>query len=279
MLIFPQTFLIFAVVIYVLLSSVVYSGLYEKFLFYPMTEMDAAPTIYGIQSEVLSIAEGQNKGIEGWYFKNPASNNLVIVSHGNAGNISHRIELARHLIDDTSASILLYDYQGYGNSKGHPSVKGILQDGLAAYDYATERLGYKSEEIVVYGESLGCAVSCYIASQRKTKAIILQSPFRSLPAVARDCVGLLKVLPPVVFPEPRLNNEKLLRKAHAPLLIMHGKHDEVIPFKHGEVLYREAAEPKKFVALENSGHNDTYLADSKLFDTSIKDFFKSLPNN
>lgn len=225
----------------------------------------------------LKIKEPDGSEISAWFFRKHDDDGLVLVSHGNAGNISHRLELARHLMDDTNCSVLLYDYKGYGDSPGVPTVNGILTDGMAAYDYARSELHFPEDEIILYGESLGCAVSCHIGAHRKPKAIIFQSGFRSLPAIAKDILGPLKIIPGSLFPEPKLDNEKLLMKEHAPLLIMHGKKDEVIPFRHGKTLFHKASEPKTFVPLEHSRHNDTYTAaDKELFDRSITDFVRKV---
>lgn len=272
--------LIHVIVLCVLLNympaSQSFLGLFEKFLFYPSTEvLDPAP-IKGAECQVLSIKQENGKDLSCWYYKKPADNGLILVSHGNAGNISHRCELSRHLLSDTDCSVLLYDYQGYGHSEGTPSIKGILKDGIAAFDFAVKELQYPPDKIIVYGESLGCAVTCEIASQRQPRAMILQSGFRSLPTIAKDVFGPLKLMPGFAFPEPRLDNEKIVEGKHPPLLIIHGVHDEVIPFQHGQALYKKASEPKKFVVLENSGHNDTFVSDRDLFDRSISDFVREL---
>jgi len=267
--------LILCVVSNFLISAINFSSIYDKYLFYPSHNVGAPAELKGADCQVRSFkSEGQE--IVCWYYKRANDDGLVLISHGNGGNLSHGSRLAAHMLKDTNCSVLLYDYAGYGKSEGKPSVKGILQDGLAAFDFAVDSLGYNANQIIVYGESLGCAVTCHIASERKPGGIILQSGFRSLPTIARDTFAPLKVMPGFAFPEPKLDNEKVLRGVHAPLLILHGKHDRIVPFHHGEELYRTASQPKIFVPLEHSGHNDTCTADGDLYDKAVSDFVKSL---
>ena len=255
-----------------------HAGLYEKFLFYPSKHLRTPLEVDGCKYQAVNFEDSSGKDLHGLFFKKSvADNGIVIVSHGNGGNMLYRCDLVPHLVADTRCSVLMYDYEGYGGSTGKPSVKGILRDGVAAFDYAVNKLGYKPEQVILYGESLGCAVTCFIGTQRKPRAMILQSGFRSLPAVARDVVRVLKIVPGAVLPVPRLNNEKILQGEHAPVLIMHGKQDELIPFSHGETMFNKASEPKTFVALEHSGHNNTYKADAETFDRGIKDFVDKLP--
>jgi uncharacterized protein len=274
----PLTSVLIVCAVFVLfLAAFTFSGLYEHFLFYPLNDMLEPTPIEGTEWRSLSFREPGGNEIVCWYYKKEANDaGLILVSHGNAGNISHRGRLAEHLIKNSNYSVLLYDYRGYGRSSGTPQVRGILEDGLAAFDFAVQELHYKPCRIIVYGESLGCSVACAIAAQRQPQGIIWQSGFRSLPAIARDAFFPFKIMPGFVFPEPKLASEKLLAGKHSPLLIMHGRHDEVIPFRHSEILYARASEPKKFVVLEHSGHNDTYIADADLFDRSIADFVQSL---
>jgi fermentation-respiration switch protein FrsA (DUF1100 family) len=271
----PQSVIVW-VIIHFLCGGFGFSMIYDKFLFYPSSVVQAPAQIAGAECQIMTIKEADGTEISCWYYKKPSDNGLMLVSHGNAGNLSHRSQLAAHLMLDSNCSVLLYDYQGYGNSQGKPSVKGILKDGLAAFDFSVDKLGYAPSKIIVYGESLGCAVTCAIASERKPEGMILQSGFRSLPTIARDIFGPLKLMPGFCFPEPKLDNEKLLKGEHAPLLILHGRDDEVIPFSHGEALYRSASQPKTFVPLEHSRHNDTFVADQETFDRSIADFVKTL---
>ena len=216
----PQGLIIVAILNFIF-AGLSFSSVYDKFLFYPSKTVHEPAQIGGAECQVLNFKTSDGNELSCWYYKHPADSGLVLVSHGNGGNISHRSTLTGHLLKDTDYSVLLYDYEGYGNSQGKPSIKGILKDGIAAFDFAVEKLGYSPGKIIVYGESLGCAVTCDIASKRKPQGIILQSGFRSLPSIARDLFGPLKIMPGFIFPEPKLDNEKLLKGEHAPLLIMH----------------------------------------------------------
>lgn len=243
---------------------------------------------YPIQQELTAIPAGKYKcdsavrfsgpqgNLCGLYYKNAATNKIILVSHGNAGNIYHRLKLAEHLLN-TGCSVFLYDYAGYGASEGKPSPSGVQEDGLAAYDYVEKTLGYGPDQIILYGESLGCAVSSYVSTKRPVAALIVQSGFLSLPQIAKEKCIVFKPYPDWAFYKPHLSNADNLQTKHPPLLIMHGVKDAVIPFRHAEQLASIAGQPVVFVPLKNSGHNDTYISDSDLFDTTLKNFLESLP--
>jgi len=252
------------------------SVFYDKYLFYPSSELTPPTAIAGVECQPLRFKLDSGNEVTCRYFQRPEAKNLILVSHGNGGNMSNRGVIVEHLLKNTDCSVLLYDYEGYGQSGGEPSTKGILVDGLATFDYAADKLGYPPCKIILYGESLGCAVTCSISSKRKPLGIIFQSGFYSLPTAAKSLMPALKVMPGFVFPEPRLDNGKILIAEHPPLLILHGKNDKVIPFKHGAELFKRASEPKLFVPLENSGHNDIYSADAGLVDSTIAEFVRGL---
>jgi len=260
------------------LSPAGLSILYDKYLFYPSKDLSPPRTISGVECQPLRFKLDNGNDITCRYFQRPEAKYLILVSHGNGGNMSNRGVIVEHLLKNTDCSVLLYDYEGYGQSDGEPSTKGILVDGLAVFDYAVDQLGFAPSKIILYGESLGCAVTCSVASKRTPRGIIFQSGFFSLPTAAKSLMPALKIMPGFVFPEPRLDNSKILIAEHPPLLILHGKNDKVIPFKHGSELFKRASEPKLFVPLENSGHNDIYFADVGLVDSSIAEFVRGLEN-
>src|SRR5262249_24453256 len=149
----------------------------------------------------------------------------------------------------TGSSVLIYDYRGFGRSEGVPTVEGVCDDAMSAYNFLTKNEGLHSDEIVIYGESLGVGVSTYLASLRPCAGLILQSGFVSLYRIARAVMPLVAIYPEALFPDQGLNSLALLKGKHPPLLIIHGAHDGVVPFRHAEDLYAAASEPKKFLPL------------------------------
>jgi uncharacterized protein len=225
--------------------------------------------IRGVPKVDVQIQSGKTK-IDGWLFETKGADKIVLVSHGNAGNLAHRAVIADALIE-AGLSVLLYDYQGYGRSEGSPSVKNVCQDGVAAYDYLIEK-GYKPESIILYGESLGCAVATNISSQRKAAGLILQSGFSSLRNIACEKYLLFNAYPPFLFPKPRLDSLAVLKKPHPPLLIMHGRHDYTIPYTHSEKMYETAVGKKSLVIFDDAGHNDVFDTSRAKFLSAVKLF-------
>jgi hypothetical protein len=139
--------------------------------------------------------------------------------------------------------------------------------------------GYAAENVVLLGESLGSGVATYVAAHRPVGGIILQSPYVSIEKVGKEQLPVLRMYPTFMFPRIRLDNLAELKKAHQPLLILHGEQDELIPIRHSEILFEQAAEPKRFVRGPNSKHTVLHSDDEPLFVGAIKDFLKSLPDS
>jgi hypothetical protein len=234
----------------------------------PPNKSYEADPIAGIKKTSLFIPAKDGSKIHAWLFRLPHSTKLTIVSHGNAGNVSNRFYIADALVR-AGSSALVYDYRGYGLSTGKPTIPGILEDGLTVYDYG--RIYYPANEILLYGESIGTAVTCHIASQRPVAAVILQSGIANLPSVAKHLFLLLNIYPDFVLPEPHLDNAKLISKLNVPLLILHGRKDTLVPVENSEQLFSNAHEPKKLVILDHCGHNDMGVQDTQLFLDSIKE--------
>lgn len=228
------------------------SPLYARFLFVPSTEISYQPDqIGGIAREDVSIDINGSK-LSGWFFHNPASPYVVLISHGNGGNISSMRWITSNVLS-TGASVLLYDYRGYGRSPGKPSVKSICADGDAAYNFLVNTKGYRSDQIILYGQSLGCAVASHIAAAHDALGLILQSGFSSLRTVAYERFPILKYSLSLLVPNV-LDNAKLLSQMKIPLLIIHGDHDKIVPFDNAKMLYDAAVGQKELVVCHNSGH-------------------------
>jgi len=224
-------------------------------VFFPDRSFEATPTDWGLDAEEVFFKAADGTRIHGWFFPLPGDPPVILFSHGNAGNISHRLENVKLLLS-RGLSVFIYDYRGYGRSHGRPSEKGIYQDGLAAYDWLTARKKIAPGRIVSFGRSLGAAVAIEIAARRTVRALIVESAFTSTREMAREMFlfGLLSPILPAHY-----NNLEKIRDIHIPKLVVHGKADEIVPFTMGQALYRAAPEPKSFYRIPNAGHNDTYL--------------------
>lgn len=215
--------------------------------------------------------------LHGWHFKLPNARRTFLINHGNAGNIYYRIPLV-NVILQSGCSVFLYDYQGYGKSEGEPNMMNVLDDSLFVYDFVTKTLGVTERELVLYGESIGCAVTCSVARQRHPGAIVLQSPFSSLREAAADKLPWFRLYPPFVWSGPVLDNAAAMADIHPPLLIIHGAKDTILPCRYSEEIMARAAEPKRFVKLPNAGHNDVTMVDLEVLMPAVMKFVANLPN-
>lgn len=238
---------------YALLCPVVGASVYNHLLFFPDRGDNGYDTraVRGVAKEDVFIPSANGKILHGCFFKLNDRSKVALVSHGNAGNLAYRFDLADSLLA-CGLSVLLYDYQGYGKSEGEPGVEAICQDGEAAFEYLRDKKHYSPDNIVLYGESLGCAVTCHIAGHSHCAAMILQSGFSSLPNIAREKFLFLKLYPDLLFPQPRLDNLAVVRLAHPPLLLLHGEDDPVIPASHARLMYEQACQPKQLVVLKSA---------------------------
>lgn len=264
--------------IYVVLSPAVAMSLWNNLLFYPTRGDHDNYRIASIENaprQDVSIKSSHQSTLHGWFFKLPGAQKVAIINHGNGGSIVHRIYLIQTLLR-SDVSVLAYDYQGYGKSTGSPSVPKICDDGNAAYAFAIDVLGYKPQEIILVGESLGCGVTTEVARHRECAAVILQSGFASLPKIAGEKFGLLKLYPGFLFPRPNLDNTANLREIHVPVLIVHGDRDCVIPAHHGKTNFQAANEPKTLHLIPSAGHNDCIDIGGAAYQEAYAQFIRSL---
>lgn len=241
---------------YVLFCPLVAMPFYNTCIFHPYVTGDYGYSeLGGIKKQDVYFENQAKQRLHGWYFANPNAKKTVLFSHGNAGNLTHRKTTIEMLLY-SGASVFIYDYSGYGLSHGSPSVNNCCEDAVAAYDYLKNKLKVKPESIILYGESIGTGFTCQLAKQRSCAAIILQSPFQSLPQIAREKVPLACIYPSFTFPVNHLDTLSYLKNQHPPVLLIHGQKDDLIPAHNSEDLYKCASEKKSIVRLPNAGHND-----------------------
>jgi fermentation-respiration switch protein FrsA (DUF1100 family) len=192
--------------------------------------------------------------------------------HGNAGNITHRFLIYRE-IQAAGSAILAVDYRGYGKSDGKPTESGVYRDADAAYDHLL-KIGYRPEQIVVHGESLGTAVAVDLASRRPCAGVVLEAPFTSAGDVAETIVPVIgRVL------IRSFDSRAKIGRVHVPILVVQGDRDEVIPPRLGQVLFAAANQPKDFWLVHSAGHNDIWEVAGTSYPARLRSFYASLPRN
>lgn len=263
---------------YFLFSPRVAKGLYNAMLFRPYRFPEGdyqSGHINEVRYEDTYFSSSDGTKLHGWFFRQENATYTILMSHGNTGNIAGRPNLISALLK-TGANLFIYDYRGYGRSEGTPTVSGVIDDGCAAFDYLVNEKQIPSSEIILYGESLGVAITCQISSRRKAQGMILQSGFASLPRIGREHVPLMKMYPASLFPQPLLDNISILKKEHPPLLIVHGHKDIVVPFMHGQDLFKAASGKKFLVEFPDCEHSDIPTVASEKFVAAMADFLKGL---
>ena len=202
-------------------------------------------------------------------FRSPDAKLATLFLHGNAGNVTHRVQ-AILAIREAGSAVLVPDYRGFGKSEGSPSESGVTLDAEAALAWLNRR-GYPSERVVLHGESLGTAVAVELATRTRCAGLVLEAPFTSASAVAGAVVPLFGRTLISGF-----DSLSRIRRVHAPLIVIHGKRDEIIPFEMGGQLFAAANEPKHFYAVENAGHNDIAESAGPAYAARLREFYGSL---
>lgn len=234
-------------------------------IYFPDRHTPALKQFNAQDMELVTLHTKDNLVLKSWY--KPARKNqpTILYLHGNAGHIGYRMPLARQLMN-SGFGLFLLEYRGYGGNRGSPSEQGLYEDGETALNYLTKQ-GIKARHIVLFGESLGTGVATKLASEHQFCGIVLQSPFTSL-------VNLSHYHYPWMFIQPwdKYNSLERITKINAPLLVVHGTRDHIVPYSEGLALFNTANQPKKMITVENYDHNN--LWDSNGFSKKIIRFIQ-----
>lgn len=227
-----------------------------KMIYYPSVPgrtLEATPAVIGMDYEELTFRTTDGEQLHAWFIPHPHARATLLFAHGNAGNISHRLDSIQ-VFHDLGLNVLIFDYRGYGQSTGKPSENGTYRDAEAAWVYLTETRGIDSGRIILFGRSLGAAVIADLATRTEPAGVILESAFLSVPDMAAT---IYPWLPVRWLASYRYDNGDKVTRITQPLLIIHSRRDEIIPFEQGERLFRRASEPKQFLELRGR-HNDGF---------------------
>ena len=236
----------------------------------PGRTLSMTPTDVGMDFQDVSISTTDGVMLHGWFIAGRSSR-VLLFFHGNAGNISHRLDSIAQF-QELGLSVLIIDYRGYGQSTGRTTERGIYRDADAAWHYLIDDRGIVANDIVIFGRSLGASVASHLASEYQPLALIVESSFTSIPDIAQDIYPWL----PVRWLS-RLSHatRDYVRGVRCPILIIHSRDDEIIPFRHGEAIFASANEPRTLLTIRGT-HNDAFLLDERAYVAGLRTFLAGL---
>ena len=222
---------------------------------------------YSDNDSIIKLATPNGEKITARLFKNPNAEFTILFSHGNAEDIFTSTEFSKKL-SDSGFNVFAYDYRGYGLSEGKSSEKNSYEDAETAYNYLINDLKIAPEKIIIFGRSLGGGVTVDLASRKKCGGLIAESTF----------VSAFRVMTTYkIYPFDEFENLKKIPDVKCPLLLIHGKKDELIGIWHGEKLFSAANEPKYFYQVEDGTHGTVAYHGGEKYFQMIKDFADKLP--
>jgi fermentation-respiration switch protein FrsA (DUF1100 family) len=244
----------------------------ESQVFFPDKTIDQTPKDFGLSYEDIWFESRDGVRLHGWLVPASGTTHLLLFCHGNAGNISHRLDNIR-LLHQRGISVFIFDYRGYGRSDGSIDEKGFYLDSEAAHQVARKWTEQNKAKLVVFGRSLGGIAATHLGATQVCDGLILESTFTNMGAMARAHY-------PLPFAERllrhRLNAVDEIVQVRSPILFFHGDRDRVVPIRLGQELYKAAPNPKEFVILPGAGHNDTYFVGGQDYFRKIEEFVRSL---
>ena len=223
----------------------------QRALMYFPDRTRTAPAAAGLpQAEEIALTTSDGERLIAWHVAPRGDKPVVLYFQGNGGALVLRAMRFARLIAD-GAGLLALSYRGYGGSTGRPSEAGLLRDAQAAYAFAAAR--HPAERLVLYGESLGTGVAVALAAERKVGRLVLEAPFTSALDIGAAAYPFLPVR---LMMRDQFRSDERIGKVTAPVLVLHGALDEVIPIVYGERLYALIGAPKKFVRFPDGHHSD-----------------------
>lgn len=227
----------------------------HRYIFFPERELVGTPGLLGLPYEEVRFSAADGVSLHGWYIPGTPGLPLVLFCHGNAGNISHRLDNL-FLFNRLGVSVFIFDYRGYGQSTGETSEEGTYDDARGALAWLVEK-DWSPARMIYFGRSLGAGVAVQLALENPPGGLVLESPFPSIAAMGWHHNPLLYLLLGWAL-NARYDNLDKIEKIQVPLLLFQGTQDAIVPEKMARRLFARANEPKTYHPVAGAGHNDTY---------------------
>ncbi len=236
----------------------------------PGRALAVTPDAERLDYEDVSIETDDGVTLHGWFVPG-GTGRVLLFFHGNAGNISHRLESIRQF-RNLEMSVFIIDYRGYGQSGGRTTEHGLYRDADAAWRYLTDTRGVRPQDIIVFGRSLGASVAAHLASKQEPLALIVESSFTSVPDIAKEFYPWLPVR---WLSRLQHATRDYVRDVSCPILVVHSRDDEIIPYHHGREIFEAAPAAHTLLTLRGS-HNDAHIRDERAYIDGIWRFLAVL---
>jgi fermentation-respiration switch protein FrsA (DUF1100 family) len=240
----------------------------NRFIFFPPRYPEGFSKAYGLELEEVWITAQDGVRLNAWFLPQPSSPKVLLWFHGNAENIGMGLDHMK-AFSRLKVNVLAVDYRGYGKSAGSPNEAGVYRDGDAAYRYLVEDRGFGPRDVFIYGHSLGGAVAIDVAARRECGGVIVESSFTTAGDMARR---MFRIPFSEYIPRSRFDSLAKIARVRAPVLVIHGTRDQVIPFSMGQKLYEAAPQPKSFFAIDGAEHDDPYVAGGEVYWQRLAEF-------
>jgi len=242
----------------------------KDLIFVPTKKYINTPESYNLpyESHILTTKDGER--ISSWFIPHPNPRSTLLFLHGNGGNISTRLDTI-NIFHQLGLSIFIVDYRGYGNSSGSPSEEGTYVDAETAWLFLRNNKRINSNNIIIYGRSLGGAIAIWLAQKYKASALIVESSFTSIVDMGRHNYPYLPINMLAIIKYP---SDKRIPSIDVPKLFIHSMEDDIVPYKFGRKLFEIAIPPKKFLKI-NGLHNNGFLTSGDIYINGIKDFLNN----
>jgi fermentation-respiration switch protein FrsA (DUF1100 family) len=236
-------------------------------VFYPDRELEGHPGKIGLAYQDVTIPTADGLKLHAWYVPAERPIGTVLHCHGNAGNISHRLDII-DLFHGLGVNVLIFDYRGYGHSEGKPNEQGTYLDAETAWKYLLEQRHERPERIVIHGQSLGGSVAAYLARDHRPAGLVLESTFHDITELGAE---LFPLLPVRWISWLKYKTADYVRAVKCPVMVIHSRQDEMIAFHHGQKVFAAAAEPKRFLEIHGS-HNDGPYESRAVYEPAMRKF-------
>jgi fermentation-respiration switch protein FrsA (DUF1100 family) len=242
-----------------------------KFLYKPLPEVTYTPGELGLDFEDVTFSTDDGVKLTGWYVPADESKPTILFCHGNGGNMMHRLD-SINIFNNLGLNCFIFDYRGYGQSRGRPTEEGTYVDAAASYRYLTEDKMIEPEDIIIFGRSLGGSIAAQLATNVKAQSLVIESSFTSYVDIGET---FYPYMPVRWFAAFGYKTAEYLRDVDCPVMIIHSRNDEIIPFELGLELHEIANEPKRMVEI-NGSHNDGFLISGEIYKKAWTSWLKEL---